>query len=637
MSTLATTENYIHCKPFLEQLFGAMTVEQVRQVFSVAETLHFEAGEYLFHEGDAESAIYIVLSGRLRALRRVDNQQRILSDISAGEPVGELAFFTKEPRSASVIAIRKSTVLQIDEADYKTLIACYPHFANTLTQFVVKRVRRDAFQPRMEAAPKNVAIVKLQPDCNLTPWTDEIRRQFGAMEVGIQVYDADDQSPDNPNAIFDALENSEGMNFIVCDAHHQAWARQCITYCDLVLVVSDFYAPYAVYPIEEQLNLYSSGILNKKVYLLLLHPENAPMPVNTRRWFEGRNLHLHLHLRKNNLKDIRRFCRILTHRAVGLVLGGGGAKGFAHIGAARAMMRAGIEFDFVGGTSAGALFGAGMTFSDFNDIYLDYICLKGVNRKVTSNDYHFPFLSLMTGRKMRHHLQDVFGETHLEDIWVTTYCVSTNYSTATLKVHDTGLVSKQVEASTAIPGVFPPVIIDRHLHVDGGVMDNLPIQAMYSKPVGHVIAIALSAQSPHLVDIENAPSAWEIFRNKITRKRRFGLPAMSALLINSLTLNSKQKQESTKSQVALYIEMDLRSFGFLDWSQWKALISQGEIQTEKLLNSLPSGDQFWRHERSPREAVQHNGRRVSDQHDAAENAGFRLHEPYSTVPAAIGQ
>jgi predicted acylesterase/phospholipase RssA/CRP-like cAMP-binding protein len=585
---------YARYQPFLEQLFGAMTPQQVEQVFSVAETLHFEAGQYLFQEGDTENALYIVLSGRLRALRRVDNQYRILSDMSAGEPVGELALFTKEPRSASVVAIRKSTVLQIDEADYMALIAQYPHFANTLTQFVIKRLRRDAYQQRTVAAPKNVAIVKLQPDADLTPWTDEIKVQLAAMDVDIQVYYAQDQATDDPNAIFDAIENSRGMNFIVCDTQNQAWANQCITYCDLVLVASDFHAPSTIYPIEEQLNLYASGILNKKIYLLLLHGEDAPMPTNTRRWFEGRNLFLHLHLRKNNLKDIRRFSRILTNRAIGLVLGGGGARGFAHIGAARAMMQAGIEFDFVGGTSAGALFGVGLTFTDFDMPQLDRICLLGVQRKVTSNDYNFPFLSLMSGRKMRDHLQDVFGETHLEDIWVTTYCVSTNYSNATLKIHETGLARTQVEASTAIPGVFPPVLIDRHLHVDGGVMDNLPIEAMYQKPVGHVIAIALNAQSPHLVDIKKIPSAWEIFANKFTRKHRFRLPPMSALLINSLTLNSAQKQETTKSQVALYIEMNLRNFGFLDWSQWRPLIEQGFAQTENHLKNLSKSEQFWR-------------------------------------------
>ena len=220
-----------------------------------------------------------------------------------------------------------------------------------------------------------------------------------------------------------------------------------------------------------------------------------------------------MHIRAKNTKDIRRFCRILTHRAVGLVLGGGGAKGFAHVGAAKAMMEAGIEFDFVGGASAGALCGTAMTLTDFDIPQMAHLCQKGAERKVTSNDYNLPFLSLMTGKKMRAYLKEMFGETHLEDIWVTTYAVSTNYSTASVKVHDIGLARLQVEASIAIPGVFPPVIIDGHLHVDGGVMDNLPIEAMYQKPVRHVIAISLSAQSPHVVEIKTIPSAWEILVN----------------------------------------------------------------------------------------------------------------------------
>jgi predicted acylesterase/phospholipase RssA/CRP-like cAMP-binding protein len=587
-------EDYSHYQTFLEQLFGEITEEQVQQVFSIAETLHFEAGQYLFQEGDADNALYIVLSGRLRALHRVDDNIRILGDVSAGEPVGELALFTKEPRSASVIAIRKSTVLQIDEADYITLIAQYPLFANTLTQFVINRLRRNAFQQRMASAPKNIAIVKLQPDFDLSPWTEEIKRQLADMNVDIHVYYTHDQPIDNPNTIFEEIENSKGINFIVCDDQHHAWANQCITYCDLVLVVTDFYAPSALYPIEAHLNLYSSDILNKKTYLLLLHPENAPLPTQTRRWFEERRVDLHLHLRKNNLKDIRRFSRIITNRAIGLVLGGGGAKGFAHIGAVQAMMKAGIEFDFVGGTSAGALFGMILTFSDFNMPHLDRICQRGVESKVTSNDYHFPFLSLMSGRKVRRYLKEIFDETHLEDFWITSYCVSTNYSNATLKVHETGLARQQIEASIAIPGVFPPVIIDRHLHVDGGVMDNLPIEAMYRKPVRHIIAISLSAQSAHLVDIETPPSAWSIFVNKITKKRRFRLPTMATVLINSLTLNSSQKQEITKSQAALYLEMDLRGFGFLDWSQWQKLVEKGYQQTQNYLEELPQTEHFWK-------------------------------------------
>jgi predicted acylesterase/phospholipase RssA len=587
-------ENYQHYRTYLTQLFGEITDEQLKQVFSIAEVLHFDAGQYIFQEGDAENALYIVLSGRLRALQQTEQGQHVLGDIAAGEPVGELALFTKEPRTASVVAIRKSTVLQIDEADYNALVNQYPSFAFTLTQFVINRLKRNAFQQKTGAAPKNIAVIMLQPDHDFTPWTDDMRHELGIMGTPINVYSYDSQLLENPNAVFEEMENSEGINILVCDDDHPVWAKQCIMYCDLVIVATEFDAPSTICSIEEQLNLYAANILNKKIYLLLLHPENAPAPSLTRRWFEGRQFDLHLHIRAKTPKDIRRFCRILTHKAVGLVLGGGGAKGFAHIGVAKAMMEAGIEFDFVGGTSAGALYGIGLTITDFDIPKVAHLCQKGAESKVTSNDYNLPFLSLMTGKKMRAYLKEMLGEAHLEDIWVNTYCISTNYSTASIKVHDSGLARLKIEASIAIPGVFPPVIIDRHLHVDGGVMDNLPIEAMYQKPVSHVIAISLAAQSPHLVDIKTVPSAWALLVNMFTKKHRYRLPKMASLLINSLTLNSVQKQAITKSQVAIYLEMDLRKFGFLDWSKWEELIGKGYQQTQDYLKKLPQNEHFWK-------------------------------------------
>lgn len=587
-------ENYQHYRTYLTQLFGEITDDQWQQVLSVADILHVEAGHYLFQEGDTENSLYIVLTGRLRALHQTEKGIHVLGDVSAGEPVGELALFTHEPRTASVVAIRKSAVLRIEEADYETLVKQNPNFSHTLTQFVISRLRRNAFQQRMGAAPKNIAVIKLQPDHDFTPWTDDIKRELGVMGMDIHVYYPDSQSDENPHAVFEDMENSTGLNFLVCDDEHQAWANQCLMYCDLVIVASESDASSALYGIEKHLNLYATNILNKKIYLLLLHPENAAMPTNTGRWFKGRHFNLHLHIRKNNPRDIRRISRILTHQAVGLVLGGGGSKGFAHVGAAKAMLESGVEFDFVGGTSAGALYGIGLTHSDFDIQKASKVCQIGAERKMTSNDYNLPFISLMTGKKMRAYLKEVLGETHLEDIWINTYCVSTNYSTASLKVHETGLARLQLEASIAIPGVFPPVIIDRHLHVDGGVMDNLPIEAMYQKPVRHVIAISLSAQSPHLVDIDKVPSAWEILINMFTKKHRYRLPKMAALLINSLTLNSVQKQEISKSQVSLYLEMDLRDYSFLDGSKWRELIDKGYQQTQVFLKALPLDGQFWK-------------------------------------------
>lgn len=414
------------------------------------------------------------------------------------------------------------------------------------------------------------------------------------MGTPVTVYEAEDRLFKDQHDLFEEMENNSGLNILICDEANPKWANECLTYCDLVVVATEFYAPSSLYSIEQKLNIYSKNILNKKIYLLLLHPENAPFPSQTQRWLAERPVNLHLHLRQRNARDIRRFCRIITHQAIGLVLGGGGAKGAAHIGAAKAMMEAGLEFDFVGGTSAGALYGMGLTVTDFDVPKVRDFCQLGVDCKVTSNDYHFPFLSLMTGKNMRTYLKNMLGDFHLEDFWVNTYCVSTNYSSACIKVHDTGLARQKVEASIAIPGVFPPVIIDRHLHVDGGVLDNLPIEAMYAKPVRHVIAIALSAQSPRLVDVKAVPSAWDMFMNIFTKKHRYRLPKMPALLMNSLTLNSVQKQENTKKQVSIYLEMDLRTYGLLDWSKWREVIDKGYQQTQAFLNDLPRTEQFWK-------------------------------------------
>ena len=95
--------NHARYQPFLEQLFGAMTTEQVQQVFSVAETLHFEAGQYLFQEGDADNALYIVLSGRLRVLHRMGDNLPV--EAMYQKPVRHVIGIALSAQSAHIVDI----------------------------------------------------------------------------------------------------------------------------------------------------------------------------------------------------------------------------------------------------------------------------------------------------------------------------------------------------------------------------------------------------------------------------------------------------------------------------------------------------------------------------------------------------
>ncbi len=279
------------------------------------------------------------------------------------------------------------------------------------------------------------------------------------------------------------------------------------------------------------------------------------------------------------------------------MLGGGGTKGYAHVGAVRALLTAGVEFDFVGGTSAGALYGIGMTHCDFDFEKIEFLSRKSALAKLASRDYNLPFISMLSGRKMVRFLKQMLGTTHLEDIWINSYCVSANFSSSGTIVHDRGLASKMVQASIAIPGVFPPVVINNHLHVDGGVVENLPIDQMHRYPVKHIIAISLSPLNTRMVDYANTPTARQMVWDKLSGKKRYKMPNIVSLIVNSLTLNSRQRQGVAKEKVSLYIELDLKGVGLIDDSKWEQTIEKGYFQMKKVIDELPSSERFWLNEK----------------------------------------
>lgn len=567
--------------------FNEIDDEGISEIIDACEEIDLTAGEYLFKQDDASDSLYILLSGRLRAIKEdEDNFPTVLGDIGAGEPVGEFAFFTKEKRMASVIAIRDSVVLQFDQKNYNTLVRHNPSLASVLIRFIVKRMKRNAFEQSKTSPPKNIAIIHLQSADQLTGYTNLIETEFKKMDVSVEVHFIDFENFNNENEIFNQLDQHKGINILTCSAEHKEWSKKCILYADLVIVTTDFYASSDLHPLEKELELYSQNILNKKTYLLLLHPIDGAMPNNTKAWLAHRNIYMHLHLRKNNEYDTRRLCRILSHKATGLVLGGGGAKGFAHIGATQAILEAGLEVDFLGGSSAGALYGLGMSYADFKFDHIYNLNEEAVKRKLTSNDLTFPLLSMLSGKKFKKYLLHVFQNYDIEDLWVNSYAISTNFSKAKTDVHRSGSLWRKVLASMAIPGVFPPVVIDKNLHVDGGVMDNLPIESMYYYPVDNIIAISLSTLQVIDVDYQDAPTSWQLFRDKIFRKKAFKIPGISSIIINSLIINSQQKQEIAKEKVSHYIELDLKGVGMLEDKKWKETIKRGYDQTKEYLSTI---------------------------------------------------
>jgi NTE family protein len=365
-------------------------------------------------------------------------------------------------------------------------------------------------------------------------------------------------------------------------------------YSDLVLLAVPFNSNKSVRQFELDFALYEGGRFKKRVFLLLVHEQNGSLPQGTEKWLEERDIELCLHYRKQHARDTRRIGRILARKAVGLVLGGGGGKGFAHVGAVKALLEAGIEIDFLGGSSAGALYGLNLSYIDFDMERAEKISKESAEAKLTRNDFQFPVVSLMTGKKLKKYLQVVLGDSMLEDFWTNTYCVSTDYSTASAHVIRTGLAWKQIAASIAIPGIYPPVIIDNHLHLDGGLMDNVPIGPMYDYPVGQIISVVLSKHIEKELDIDEIPGSWTLLRDRfLPGKKKYHLPGIASILMNSLILNSHNRLEEYKEDISIYLELDLKGVGMLDDSKWKEMIEKGYVQMKAKLDSITEEDRFW--------------------------------------------
>jgi hypothetical protein len=155
------------------------------------------------------------------------------------------------------------------------------------------------------------------------------------------------------------------------------------------------------------------GRARKRKSLVLLHRNDAQSPSGTRRWLALRQMDQHFHLRWQNEADFGRLARCVAGRAIGLALGGGAARGFAHIGVIRALEEAGIPIDIVGGTSVGALIAAqwamGWNAQRILDASRTYVLSP-------QNDYTLPLVALLTGHRTSELLQNLFGKLDIQDL-----------------------------------------------------------------------------------------------------------------------------------------------------------------------------------------------------------------------------
>jgi NTE family protein/lysophospholipid hydrolase len=581
------------------ELFGGLSEEAVRDLEAEFERVHVTAGETLIRQGERADCMYLVLSGRLRAyVDRSDGPDAPVGEIGRGEIVGEMGLLIDEPRSATIRAVRDSEVLRLSKDVFDRFIEKHPLALKAITRVNLMRLRRTLLSSRMETPAATVAIVPAGRNAPLGEFTRALVRSLSAfgptLHLDRERFERD--FGDGANALSSGrvtawLSEQEGKYRCIVyesDGTRSPWTRRCLRQADHVLAVGQGGSDPAIGEAEAEIQPFDWRDRTGRRDLVLVHAPETVRPSGTAAWLAARHVDGHHHVRMGSTADFDRVARFVTGRAVGVVLGGGGARGMSHIGSMRAVRERGIPVDLIGGTSSGALIGAALA-KGFDCETLFEECRKTLSSTGSLLDPTLPLMSLVRGRRIARILEYAFSDLLIEDLWIPYFAVSSNLTRARLMVHRRGSLRRAVRASISLPGILPPVVEDRDLLVDGGLMNKLPVDVMRGLcNGGKVLAMSICAagglESPQ--PFGEHVSGWGLLRRKLNPfRRRAEAPNIANILLCSTLVNSAQAQEMLEREADLCVHVSPPSIGLFDYQTLGAMVEAGHRAASEQLEA----------------------------------------------------
>ena len=247
----------------------------------------------------------------------------------------------------------------------------------------------------------------------------------------------------------------------------------------------------------------------------------------------------------------------------------------AHIGVIGALEDMGIPIDFVGGTSVGAVIATQIAQVKTRE-RLTRDCREVFVRKRPFRGVTIPMVSLFSPNRMRKLARRAYRGADMEDLWLNCFCVSCDLLTGTTVVHRRGPVWKAVLASSALPGISPPVVDGDQLLVDGGVVDNLPAQTMKELCGGRVILVDVSRERKISLPYSELPSNWAILWSRLSPWRApIPVPTIGDVLVKSTIVSSLRRREEAHRAASLAIRPPVEPFGLLDFAAFDAIVEIG--------------------------------------------------------------
>lgn len=577
----------------LQTHFGHIGRSTLRAIYEHVNWVELAAGETLMTQGEPGNAAYLSLSGRLRVyVDQPDGPPRMVRELGRGEITGEISLYTGAPRSATVVAVRDTVLARIDKPHFDALVSRNPRVSMALTQQIIQRLQTQHLRQPLPA-PVMITLLPVSDGLDLLPLAQRLAALLGQQGRSCCITAADLPALGDTSAALDALEAAHDFVLLLAEPEASAWTRLCLRHSDEILLLADARQPARVHPVEQACLQSLAQPSEAAETLVLLHPEQPACPQGMRQWVQRRPVTAHVNIRPQRDADLARLARLLSRQAVGLVLAGGGARGFAHLGVWRTLREQGIEVDCVGGTSMGAVMAA-LVAADGDCAQTIRVAREAFRLNPTGDYNLLPLLSLIKGQRVRAVIQRSIrqlmgGPVDIVDLWKNYFCVASNYSRGCEMRLDEGDLAQALLASIAIPGALPPVVRQGELLCDGGTFNNFPADVMRDmRGVGRVIGVDLGARQPKRLSFHETPGPWALLLDRLRprAKRRYRLPSLVSYLLNVTILYSVSRQAESRRQTDLYFNPPLFRVGLLQWNRFDAIVRQGEQHAREVLDSL---------------------------------------------------
>ena len=501
--------------------------EQTQRLLQCARWVRLKRAERLFEEGAHSHALYFLISGRLRGHRGGSQHLKQVVEFYPGDVVGELGFFDESHRTLTVSALKDSVLIEIDRTGFSELGDLTQPLMLYFTKTLVGRLKKQSGYTAERKQDLHVLV-----HC-VTPMPSAIREQFEQFQQRF-------------------CEQVTFWFFPQSDVDE----KTVMGLVDKVLVWADS-KELAISRVQRRCkDIFNQYPTEVEKWLAIFHA-NGDRIEQTSELCHSINTDEYCHIRSHHqVQDLGRLMRRLSHLSVGLVLGGGGARGFAHAGVYRAFEEAGLCIDSVGGTSMGALVGGLISMGRGHTFVEKMLSISFPNGLPFSfRDYTVPKSGFIRGASADRVYKDAFGTERIENLPIPFFAVCCNLSSGAQVVLNHGLLWQAIRMTTSIPVLFEPWLNNGAVMVDGALLNNLPAQLMTSMGVRHLISVDVGVQE----DVSQSNS----------------LPSIVQTLMRITELAGLDQAKSALPISDIFIQPKIDDIGLLDFNRRQDVIDRG--------------------------------------------------------------